>query len=92
MRCWLIGVLLMLLVPATAGAQQESSRNEAASSPDAVAVHAALAKVAPSLVRIHVVSIEHEDAYMSVEEGLLRAIEFLNDAIIFEQPATPWWT
>jgi serine protease Do len=61
MRCWLIGVLLMLLVPATAGAQQESSRNEAASSPDAVAVHAALAKVAPSLVRIHVVSIEHED-------------------------------
>ncbi|MBL9150799.1 MAG: sugar phosphate isomerase/epimerase [Phycisphaerae bacterium] len=40
----------------------------------------------------HVLSIEHEDAYMSVEEGLLRAIEFLNEAIIIEQPATPWWT
>lgn len=40
----------------------------------------------------HVLSIEHEDAYMSVEEGLLRAIAFLNDAIIIEQPAKPWWT
>lgn len=40
----------------------------------------------------HVLSIEHEDAYMSVEEGLLRAIEFLNEAIIIEQPAKPWWT
>ncbi|MBL9121924.1 MAG: sugar phosphate isomerase/epimerase [Phycisphaerae bacterium] len=40
----------------------------------------------------HVLSIEHEDAYMSIEEGLTRAITFLNDAIIEEQPATPWWT
>ncbi len=35
--------------------------NGSASTPDVAAVHAALAKVAPSLVRIHVVSIEHED-------------------------------
>lgn len=40
----------------------------------------------------HVLSIEHEDAYMSVEEGLARAIAFLNEAIIFDEPATPWWT
>lgn len=40
----------------------------------------------------HVLSIEHEDPLMSVEEGLQRAIEFLTDAIIFEPPADPWWT
>jgi sugar phosphate isomerase/epimerase len=40
----------------------------------------------------HVLSIEHEDASMSVEEGLTRAIEFLTEAIIFDRPATPWWT
>ncbi|MFO0829955.1 MAG: sugar phosphate isomerase/epimerase [Phycisphaerales bacterium] len=39
----------------------------------------------------HVLSIEHEDAYMAIEEGLLRAIDFLNDAIIMDPPATPWW-
>ena len=39
-----------------------------------------------------VLSIEHEDALMSIEEGLQRAIEFLSEAIIFEEPATPWWT
>ena len=40
----------------------------------------------------HVLSIEHEDALMSIEEGLQRAIEFLSESIIFEEPATPWWT
>ena len=40
----------------------------------------------------HVLSIEHEDAYMSIEEGLQRAIEFLSEAIIYEDAATPWWT
>ena len=40
----------------------------------------------------HVLSIEHEDALMSIDEGLQRAIEFLTEAIIFEPPATPWWT
>ena len=61
MRCWLIGVLLTLLAPAAAGAQKETTANGPAAPSDAAAVHAALAKVAPSLVRIHVVSIEHED-------------------------------
>jgi len=39
----------------------------------------------------HVLSIEHEDALMSIEEGLTKAIDFLTDAIIEEKPATPWW-
>ncbi len=37
-------------------------------------------------------SIEHEDALMSIEEGLIKAIDFLTDAIIEEKPDTPWWT
>lgn len=61
MRDWLICVLVTLLAPAAAGAQQQSSSNGAADPTDAAAIHAALARVAPSLVRIHVVSIEHED-------------------------------
>ena len=61
MRCWLIGVLLTLLAPAAAGAQKETTAKPPAAQSDAAAIHAALAKVAPSLVRIHVVSIEHED-------------------------------
>jgi len=61
MRCWLIGLLLTLLAPAAAGAQKETTAKPPAAQSDAAAVHAALAKVAPSLVRIHVVSIEHED-------------------------------
>jgi len=61
MRCWLFGVLLTLLAPAAAGAQKETTAKPPAAQSDAAAVHAALAKVAPSLVRIHVVSIEHED-------------------------------
>src|ERR1700752_992914 len=61
MRFGVIGVLLTLLAPVAAGARQQSSANGADGGPDAAAVHAALAKVAPSLVRIHVVSIEHED-------------------------------
>jgi len=40
----------------------------------------------------HVLSIEHEDAYMSIEEGLLRAVHFLNDAIIEDPTTDPWWT
>lgn len=40
----------------------------------------------------HVLSIEHEDAYMSVDEGFERAVEFLKTCIIEEPPATPWWT
>ncbi len=40
----------------------------------------------------HVLSIEHEDALMSVDEGFRRAVRFLKDVIIEEPPATPWWT
>lgn len=37
------------------------------------------------------ISIEHEDALMSIEEGLDKAIDFLKDVIIFESPAEMWW-
>lgn len=37
------------------------------------------------------VSIEHEDAYMSTREGLGKAIAFLKDVLIEEQPAEMWW-
>jgi len=38
-----------------------------------------------------VISIEHEDGLMSIDEGLSKAIEFLKNVIIFEQPAAMWW-
>lgn len=37
------------------------------------------------------VSIEHEDAYMSTKEGLEKAIAFLKEVLIEEQPAEMWW-
>ena len=37
------------------------------------------------------ISIEHEDAYMSTAEGLEKAIAFLKEVIIKEQPAEMWW-
>lgn len=37
------------------------------------------------------ISIEHEDSYMSTREGLEKAITFLKDIIIKEQPAQMWW-
>jgi len=37
------------------------------------------------------VSIEHEDGMMSIDEGLRKAIAFLRDVIIFEEPAQMWW-
>ena len=61
MRCWLTGILLSLLAPLAAGAQPAGSPAGPAAPPDGAAVHAALSRVAPSLVRIHVVSIDHED-------------------------------
>jgi sugar phosphate isomerase/epimerase len=36
-------------------------------------------------------SIEHEDSLMSINEGLGKAIAFLQDAIITEQPGAAWW-
>jgi sugar phosphate isomerase/epimerase len=40
----------------------------------------------------HVLSIEHEDALLSVDEGFRRAVAFLREALIAEPAATPWWT
>ena len=37
------------------------------------------------------VSIEHEDGLMSVKQGLEKAIRFLQDVMITEQPAQMWW-
>ncbi|MDR2110771.1 MAG: sugar phosphate isomerase/epimerase [Spirochaetaceae bacterium] len=37
------------------------------------------------------VSIEHEDAYMSIEEGIDKAIRFLRDLIIRDDPGSAWW-
>ncbi|MDA8353922.1 MAG: sugar phosphate isomerase/epimerase [Firmicutes bacterium] len=39
----------------------------------------------------YVVSIEHEDAMMSIEEGFQKAVENLKPIIIREQPAEAWW-
>ena len=39
----------------------------------------------------HVLSIEHEDAYASIDEGLGKAVAFLKDVILTEQPAKAWW-
>jgi sugar phosphate isomerase/epimerase len=40
----------------------------------------------------YVVSIEHEDALMSREEGLGKAVEFLKRLLITQPPAEAWWT
>ena len=39
----------------------------------------------------NVLSIEHEDSLLSPEEGLTKAVQFLNEIVIKEQPAAPWW-
>ena len=36
-------------------------------------------------------SIEHEDSLMTTEEGLCKAIDCLNDAIIFESKGDMFW-
>lgn len=38
-----------------------------------------------------VLSIEHEDALMSDREGFRKAVTFLKELVIREDPATPWW-
>lgn len=38
-----------------------------------------------------VISIEHEDAMMSVKEGLEKAVALLKNVIVFEQPGEMWW-
>jgi sugar phosphate isomerase/epimerase len=39
----------------------------------------------------YVLSIEHEDSLMSAEEGLTKAVSFLNGIVLKEQPGTAWW-
>ncbi|MDM5198480.1 sugar phosphate isomerase/epimerase [Fictibacillus enclensis] len=39
----------------------------------------------------YVVSIEHEDPLMSINEGFARAVKNLNDVMIEETPAEMWW-
>ena len=38
-----------------------------------------------------VLSIEHEDSLLSPEEGLTKAVQFLNEVVIREEPGNPWW-
>jgi sugar phosphate isomerase/epimerase len=40
----------------------------------------------------YVMSIEHEDALASVDEGLQSAVDMLSRVLLTEQPAQPWWT
>jgi sugar phosphate isomerase/epimerase len=40
----------------------------------------------------HVISIEHEDALLSIDEGLRAAVELLSRVVLSEPPADPWWT
>ncbi|MCI8553391.1 MAG: sugar phosphate isomerase/epimerase [Clostridiales bacterium] len=37
------------------------------------------------------ISIEHEDGLMSVREGLEKAVSFLKDILITEDPTAAWW-
>jgi len=39
----------------------------------------------------HVISIEHEDAMMSVDEGLSKAVSVLKEAVISEPPGEMYW-
>lgn len=39
----------------------------------------------------YVLSIEHEDSLMSVNEGLQKAITFLKDVLVFEDKDSMWW-
>jgi sugar phosphate isomerase/epimerase len=39
----------------------------------------------------YVMSIEHEDPLASIDEGLGKAVSFLKDVLLTEQPAVMWW-
>ena len=39
----------------------------------------------------YVLSIEHEDSLMSAEEGLTKAVRFLNEIVIKEKPGVAFW-
>ena len=36
-------------------------------------------------------SIEHEDALASVDEGLSKAVRLLQEVLLAEKPADMWW-
>ena len=38
-----------------------------------------------------VLSIEHEDSLMSIDEGFRKAVAFLKNVIIKEKPGEMWW-
>ena len=38
-----------------------------------------------------VLSIEHEDSLMSVNEGFQKAVAFLKEVLLYEKPAEMWW-
>ena len=38
-----------------------------------------------------VISIEHEDGFMSKDEGLRKAIDLLSKVVIREKPGAMWW-
>jgi len=39
----------------------------------------------------YVISIEHEDPLLSIDEGFSKAVTFLKDVLLNEQPSTMWW-
>ena len=38
-----------------------------------------------------VLSIEHEDSLMSVEEGFAKAVAFLKDVLLYQSPGKMYW-
>jgi sugar phosphate isomerase/epimerase len=38
-----------------------------------------------------VLSIEHEDSLMSIDEGIAKAASFLHGVLLTEKAAKPWW-
>ena len=39
----------------------------------------------------YVLSVEHEDTIMSPEEGLTKAVKFLDALVIRDKPVAAWW-
>jgi sugar phosphate isomerase/epimerase len=39
----------------------------------------------------YVLSVEHEDGLLSAEEGLTKAVKFLDRIVIKDKPGAPWW-
>ena len=40
----------------------------------------------------YVMSIEHEDALASIDEGVRSAVDFLSRVMLADRPVDPWWT